>query len=607
MRICMLTLDTPPHSGAATAQERQALAAGLARRGHDVWVVTCGREPGRRTCDSVHILEVPAGPARSYTPNQPDVDSALTHSQALYEGFAALHEEQPFDIVDTPLWQAQGFVTLTRFRPAVVWLPAGAPPHGRSAARTLLALEQQCLDRAAGVVGEPGAIARARASYRIDPALPALVLRASPLQPPSAHEQDAAGRAATDSHQSPGVREQEHAAPADEIIAFYERVLAHSHRRTARANVIYQVMETLDVGDAVSNITRSHAQGMADLGQPPAILARYTHPSVTKETLPLRQVLAQPDCGLIFHYWNYNSSAWVLHATRGPKALYYHNITPPEYFPPDSSSYEQSSAGYAQLRRILPLFDIIVGDSRYNLLSCAPYLTRPVPSMPIYPIVEPETLWNTPYDTGLYERLRAPGETNFLFVGRIAPNKRQDQLIRLFDHYYRTINRHARLWLVGNTAGYPAYLDMIVELKRSLPAGDRVMLPGKVDEAEMHAYFRAADVFVCASAHEGFCVPLAQAMALDIPVLAYRSSAIPETLGDGGLLVHEWDPPRVAELMHLAASDPALRARLITTQRRALARFSAGEARARLTALVRYLTDGAVSPLFETLAPLAPS
>src|SRR5690606_7465246 len=101
-----------------------------------------------------------------------------------------------------------------------------------------------------------------------------------------------------------------------------------------------------------------------------------------------------------------------------------------------------------------------------------------------------------------------------------------DRLMELFDYYYREINRRAHLWLVGNDQGHPEYRYRLEQLRGSLASGERIHFTGKVAAAQMYAYYRAADVFVCASDHEGFCVPIAEAMALDVPVLAYAAAAV---------------------------------------------------------------------------------
>ena len=173
--------------------------------------------------------------------------------------------------------------------------------------------------------------------------------------------------------------------------------------------------------------------------------------------------------------------------------------------------------------------------------------------------------------------------------------------MRLFEYYYRNINRHARLWLIGNDNSDRVYRMELEQLRSSLRSGANIIFTGTVPEAELGAYYRLADIFVCASEHEGFCIPVAEAMAFDVPVLAYAAAAIPETLGSSGILVREWSAPRVAELMHAILNDASLKQRLIENQRTNLGRFSLSEAQARLQHVVNFLRQGEASGLFEEL------
>lgn len=385
---------------------------------------------------------------------------------------------------------------------------------------------------------------------------------------------------------------------ADQTVTFYQQVIRANQQRRLKAVRVYQVMEAMSVGDAVSDITRDHIARMALLNQPSVVLARHTHPQVTHLTQALDRAL-QPGNGLIFHYWNYNQSAWLLDAVSGPKAIYYHNITPAHFFEPGSPGYINSARGYQQLRRVADSFDLVIGDSDYNISEFIQYTNHRVPYLHIYPVINRDMYQLAPYSESLLYDLQHSNEVNIVFVGRVARNKRQDRLMRLFEYYYRSINRRCRLWLVGNDQTDSIYRSELEQLRNSLASRDRIIFTGKVSEPEMMSYFRGAHVFVCASEHEGFCVPLIQAMALDIPVMAYASTAVPETMGDAGILINTWDVPRVAEMMNLLITDKLLYNQVITRQQANVLRFSSEEAHLRLEAVVNYLCERKISPLFE--------
>lgn len=361
--------------------------------------------------------------------------------------------------------------------------------------------------------------------------------------------------------------------------------------------MVYQVMESLGVGDGVSEIARRNAALLAELGQPAKILVRHAERSLRRETEDAAVVRAHPDAALFFHYWGRNDSLWMLDAVRGRKAVCYHNMTPPAFFVPGSALHRNAVAGREQLRAIADAFDVVAGASRYNAEEFARHTTRGQPVIPLHPVVEPAELRAAPYDRRVVDAVRGGAALNVVFVGRLARNKRQDRLMEVFDYYHRHVARDARLWLVGDDRFDPAYTEELRRLHAALPSAARITFTGKVPAAALHAYQRAADVVLCASEHEGFCLPLAHAMALDVPVIAHAAAAVPETVGDGGLLVHDWDTARVAELMHLVVTDAALRARLVQAGREAVRRFSAAEARRRLAGLVAFLEGGKLDSL----------
>jgi glycosyltransferase involved in cell wall biosynthesis len=386
---------------------------------------------------------------------------------------------------------------------------------------------------------------------------------------------------------------------AHATLAFYDRVIERQLARELATRPVFQVMEGLDIGDSVSNITRRNAGLLSDLGITTPIVARYSHHEIRHETQLPECLLGTPGAAMIFHYWGYNGLLWLLDATRGPKAIHYHNITPPHFFPTDTALYHNTARGYEQLRQIANRFDLIIGDSRYNVAELAPFLDSPRPALAIYPVIDGDEIRAQPYDQELFAALRQAGEVNILFVGRVVRNKRQDRLLHMFDYYCREINRRSHLWLVGDDTGDTLYRAELEQLRESLPSRQRIHFSGKVSDLAVNAHYRAADVLVSASEHEGFGMPLAHAMALDVPVVAYAAAAVPETLGDAGVLITRWDHARVAELLHLVLADAPLREQITLGQRANLRRFSAAAVRECLAAVVQYLRDGSPSPLFE--------
>ena len=159
------------------------------------------------------------------------------------------------------------------------------------------------------------------------------------------------------------------------------------------------------------------------------------------------------------------------------------------------------------------------------------------------------------------------GRTNLLFVGRMAPNKKQDDLMIAFAHLL-DFDPEARLIVVGKGETNDPYGEDLRSSIEALGLEDSVLLPGSVGDAQLAAYYRTAHLFWSMSEHEGFCVPLVEAMWFDLPVLAFRSTAVPETLEQAGIMFTEKTEMRqIAALAFQLMHDGALRDRVIRAQR----------------------------------------
>jgi L-malate glycosyltransferase len=164
--------------------------------------------------------------------------------------------------------------------------------------------------------------------------------------------------------------------------------------------------------------------------------------------------------------------------------------------------------------------------------------------------------------------------TNVLFVGRVIPNKRIEDVIRWFHAYKRWFNPRSRLLLAGSHGGFESYVAMLGQFIARIGATD-VHLLGHVSNEELVACYEVADVFVCASEHEGFCVPLIEAFHMGVPVIAYAAAAVPATMDGAGILVTDKDPIAVAALVHEVATNTSVQDRIIAGQDAALDRLQA--------------------------------
>jgi L-malate glycosyltransferase len=264
-----------------------------------------------------------------------------------------------------------------------------------------------------------------------------------------------------------------------------------------------------------------------------------------------------------------------------PLAVQYHNITPHEFFDAwDRPVADALDWGRRQLRALANRSALGLADSHYNEaeLRAAGFTNTAV-----VPVFVPALEGEAPVDAGTLDRLRAAKRGNdWLFVGRLAPNKAQHELVKAFASYRRIFDPGARLWLVGGDAS-TRYHRSLARFVAAAGLEAAVHLTGAVADPVLGAYYAAADVLVCVSRHEGFGVPLLEAMAHDVPVVARAGTAVTETVGDAGLLLDEGAPAiAVAVAAHRALADTSLRERLVAAGRRRVEQFSSARTAAAL-------------------------
>lgn len=339
------------------------------------------------------------------------------------------------------------------------------------------------------------------------------------------------------------------------------------------AGRVFQILEAVNYGDAASSMAFAFAPFLAAQGVEPALVSLHAHEALRDQTRPFESIVWRDDDAVIVHLVGHTRLQRFLASFPGRKAIYFHNITPPEFFTPGTFRYRETRAGWLQLPRVADLADVWLAPSAYNLAVLGELGVAPRPGHVVPPPIDPQMEQARPADERRLAGLRAEDEVNFLFVGRLAPHKAQARVMEVFDYYHTRINRRSRLHLVGGPCD-PVYARGLAALRDRLASAAAIELPGKVSDAELVAYYRAADLFLCLSEHEGFCLPPLIAAAHGVPVLARATSALPETIGPAVVLLHEYDPARIAELAHLVLQDLGLRERLHRAATHHLTRFT---------------------------------
>ena len=334
--------------------------------------------------------------------------------------------------------------------------------------------------------------------------------------------------------------------------------------------VVHQFTAVLATRDAVGGHTIELNRLLHEMGCDAAISAAHVHPEARHLGRDFRRHQDDPGPDLIIYQISTGSPvADYLLDRRMPVVLNYHNITPPEFFDPwEPAVGAELYHGRRQLAALARRALLGVAVSEFNAREL---VEAGVGEVVVAPILFDGSGLGVA-DDALVERLGVGSGPVWLFVGRLAPNKAQHDVIAAFAAYRARESVGARLVLVGASSS-GAYASALEELAVSLGVGDAVVFAGSVRAEELAAWYRVADVFVCLSEHEGFCVPLLEAMHHRLPVVAFDSSAVPETLAGAGLVVGDKSPVVVAEAVARVVSDSEVADRLVARGVQRLADF----------------------------------
>lgn len=366
---------------------------------------------------------------------------------------------------------------------------------------------------------------------------------------------------------------------------------------------VVQVAESLSIGDAVANDVVAIDAMLKEMGICGGIFAtnanniniRYLH--TIAEPIDQLPELFEDDV-LLFHHAIANDYCYKIPGLKCKKVLVYHNITPPKFFEGLHEGLRDAcQRGLDQLEFLNQAFSWCIADSEFNKQD----LIHMGYTCPIFvcPVLIPFEDYLRKPNQDIIEKYQ-DGKTNILFVGRLSPNKKQEDIIHAFAVYKRYYNQDSRLILVGSD-GVEEYGKKIRNYVQDIGVED-VVITGSVPFADILAYYRISDLFVCMSEHEGFCVPLIEAMFFDVPILAYDSCAIPYTLGDSGVLLHKKDFALIAGWMHRLVADTNLRAHIIAKQRERLALFSYEKVAEWTKELLQVITGYETGAVIENVA-----
>jgi len=336
---------------------------------------------------------------------------------------------------------------------------------------------------------------------------------------------------------------------------------------------IHQVLATLGYGDAIGHEVLGIQRVLRAAGYESEIFVETADYRLEPQTRDYRELIdaSHPDNLLLHHFSLGSKASRTAYALPDRMALIYHNITPPEYFiGVHRTLARQTFRGRRELKAYADRCDLAMGDSEFNradLEALGFPRTAVLPVVPDFSHLDRDPNW---LGAGEFD----DAWTNILFVGRMIANKKIEDLIRWFHAYHTVFNPRSRLLLVGAQTQFERYVASLHQLVARLGT-PHVHFAGHVSDEELVAFYDVADLFLCASEHEGFCVPLVEAFYKEVPVLAYAATAVPSTMDGAGVLFEDRDPVHVAQLIDAIVSDAALQDRIVEGQLAAVGRLRA--------------------------------
>ncbi len=355
-----------------------------------------------------------------------------------------------------------------------------------------------------------------------------------------------------------------------------------------RPRAIHQFVPSLASRDAIGAHTLAVQDLLVEMGFDSEIYVTEAEAGVSERAKPFddyararKRGLGEEETWLLYQFSIDSPMVNQLLRWEEPKVVNYHNITPSGLLEPWSPRVaHEVGIGRRQLEALAQVSAGAIADSGFN--SADLISLGYSPTAVANPLIDLDA-FSANMDRPTYSKLqqrRSGGGTDLLFVGRITPHKGQHDLIKALAAYRRAYDPKARLHLVGGPL-FEQYDRALARFICALGLGDAVEMAGSVSHAQLVAYYRSADALVCASDHEGFCVPLLEAMYHRVPIVAYAAAAVPETLAGAGLALPDKAPATMAAGVHRVVSDEELRIRLVQAGVERLEDFTFEKSRSR--------------------------
>lgn len=331
-----------------------------------------------------------------------------------------------------------------------------------------------------------------------------------------------------------------------------------------KKKIVNQITATMSFGDAISNEVLAIKKMLDDMGIENRIFAENIDPKLSKYVNKYTDYKGHKDELLINHFGiGSDVNDYIDNLKNSNKIIRYHNITPYKFFEGyNLVTSKLCKIGREQLKRSRDVYKYCLAVSDYNKQELE---SLGYSNIEVIPIIMALDDYKKAPDKGVLSKTDK-NIKNIVFVGRVSPNKKQEDVIKSFYYYKKYFNNKSRLFIVGNYEGMERYHKQLSDLIKELNLEASVYFTGHIRFEEILAYYKIADLFLCMSEHEGFCVPLVESMFFKVPILAYASSAIPSTLSGSSILVKEKDYKYIAGMIDYILENYDFKEKIIAKQ-----------------------------------------
>ncbi len=336
--------------------------------------------------------------------------------------------------------------------------------------------------------------------------------------------------------------------------------------------IIEQFLPAFHYGDATSNSSLAFHKFLISKGIESRLISLTSDKNIIDKVILFKDYKFNSESIKILHYAIPSPLTDFFRNSGGKKVIIYHNITPSKFFADYSEFLTKfTNDGRLHLESLNDSFDLSIGVSNYNAEDLRALNFN---NVKVFPLIVDLKDYDKPYNKGYYNLIN-DDRKNILCVGRIAPNKKIEDAVKMLFFYKKYLSPSIRLIVAGNQNSVPKYFSAVRDLaSRFYLTSEDILFTGHIKFDEFLSVYRIADVYLSMSEHEGFCLPVMESFKMDLPVAAFDAGAIRETVGKGGVIFDTKDPEKVAGTLEYLISNGQIREKLINSGRERLDKYA---------------------------------